>query len=69
MAAPFHFFASSASGWCAREEISPLLRAMKKGGDPFRLWYVPLPLAIIYAVTRDGPDVEGATLMGRYGGP
>ena len=61
-----HLFASSVAEWRTGTDLDKLVKAMKKGGYPFRVIWVPLPPEAHYKISDYLPEVEGCVLIAKY---
>lgn len=61
-----HFFVSSVAEWRTGTDIEKLIKAMKSGGFPFKVIWVPLPEKAHYSINYYAPEVEGCILLASY---
>lgn len=61
-----HFFATSIAEWRTGVDREKLVRAMKAGGFPFTLIWVPLPADAHYEIDNFLPVVDGCAVISEF---
>jgi hypothetical protein len=58
-----HFFAASIWDWRVDTDIEKLIRTMKKEGQSFSLYLVPVAVDVDYDIEFYKPQVEGTVFL------
>jgi len=61
-----HFFVSSMATWRTGTDPEALIKAMKREGLNFSLWYVPAPAKTGYEIKWFAPQVEGSICLATW---